>query len=45
MAYAYTDDPGEDECIGYYCLGCEHIQNSDGQCDRCTGWSMDPIYE
>ena len=45
MAYAYSDDPGEGGIIGYYCLGCDNEQHHDGECDRCTGWSMEPMYE
>lgn len=38
----------DDIIIGYYCLGCGHIQTSNdwgGQCMKCTGMSLDPIYE
>ncbi len=44
----YDDEEYEECIIGYYCLGCGNIQDSTGwggQCEQCTGMSLDPIYE
>lgn len=39
-------DDGDEEIIGYHCLGCGNIQNRDTGfgCDRCTGHSLEPWY-
>jgi hypothetical protein len=37
----YDDDREPD---AYYCIGCGHYQSHDGECDRCCGYSMAPVY-
>ena len=45
----YTDDGDYQEVIvGYYCLGCGHIQKYNDwgeECEQCMGMSLEPIYE
>jgi hypothetical protein len=36
------DDNGE--IFGYECLGCGHIQDGPGECERCSGSAVDPMY-
>lgn len=39
-----SDIDNSDEIIDYECLGCGHIQDHPGNCDRCTGSAVDPVY-
>jgi hypothetical protein len=41
------DDAPEEEIIGYECLGCGNVQETNnwgGRCDRCDGLSLEPMY-
>lgn len=38
----YNDDD-EPEIFGYECLGCGHVQDHPGECDRCTGSAVDAM--
>ena len=42
------NDYEENEIIGYYCIGCGYVQKGNGwggQCERCTGCSLEEIYD
>ena len=43
----YCDDEDDGELLGYVCLGCGNIQNTDNGfgCNRCTGHSLEPWYD
>lgn len=42
----YFDGPDydDDDPVGHQCLGCGHVQDHPGECDMCTGYSVEPYF-